>query len=131
MARLILDTSVLVAFERATQRLETLSDGEHDVALAAITIAELCLGIHLGGQDRRARREAFVDEILATFSIEPYEVDVAREHAILLAHTRRSGRPRGVHDLIIAATARARDRAVVTLDVAGFEGLPGVEVRAI
>jgi len=34
----------------------------------------------------------------------------------------------GAHDLIIAATARAGGRTVVTADAAAFAGLPGVAV---
>jgi predicted nucleic acid-binding protein len=39
------------------------------------------------------------------------------------------GTPRGAHDLIIAATARATSRTVVTSDRTGFIDLPGVNVR--
>jgi tRNA(fMet)-specific endonuclease VapC len=42
---------------------------------------------------------------------------------------RRAGRPRGAHDLIIAATAVATGRIVVTADGDGFADLPGVSVR--
>jgi tRNA(fMet)-specific endonuclease VapC len=48
---------------------------------------------------------------------------------MLLAHVGRTGRARGAHDLIIAATAAARDRFVVSTDSAGFADLPGVSVR--
>lgn len=131
MARVILDTSVLVAAERAARPPQGLADDEDDVALAAITIAELYLGLHLGGEERRKRREEFLSEVLAVFVIEPYGVDSAKEHAMLLAETRRSGRSRGAHDLMIAATARARSRTIVTSDASGFEGLPGVDVRVV
>jgi tRNA(fMet)-specific endonuclease VapC len=47
----------------------------------------------------------------------------------LLVAVSKSGRPRGAHDLIIAATARATGRIVVTADQSGFDGLPGVKVR--
>lgn len=59
-------------------------------------------------------------------AIEPYDLDVAEAHAALLAHVRRAGTPRGAHDLIIAATARAHKRKVVSLDESGFAELPGV-----
>jgi predicted nucleic acid-binding protein len=44
---------------------------------------------------------------------------------------RRDGRVglRGAHDLVIAATALARERVVVTADQSGFSELPGVAVR--
>ena len=41
---------------------------------------------------------------------------MANHHAALLAHTHKSGIPRGAHDLIIAATARANGRILVTTD---------------
>jgi tRNA(fMet)-specific endonuclease VapC len=61
-----------------------------------------------------------------------YTPQVAIHHAALLAHTRRTGRPRGAHDLIIAATARASSRVLVTTDSkAGFDDLPDVAVRLL
>ncbi|MDP8930282.1 MAG: hypothetical protein M3O70_17365 [Actinomycetota bacterium] len=53
-------------------------------------------------------------------------------HAALLAHVSRGGRPRGAHDMIIAATARATERVLVTTDAqAGFAGLPEVTIRLL
>lgn len=102
---------------------------EDDVAIAAISAAELIVGVELANEERRVERKAFVAAILETISVEVYDLDVARAHGALLAHARRSGRPRGAHDLIIAATARARDREVVSADVDGFADLPEVAIR--
>lgn len=61
-----------------------------------------------------------------------YTTDDAPHHAELVAHVRRAGRPRGALDLIIAATARATRRTLLTTDRrAGFEDLPGVAVRFV
>ncbi len=129
LARLILDTTVLVTAARSREPLEAVIDDEDDVAIAAITAAELLVGVELAERRARERRRSFVDEILATIPIEIYDLDVARAHASLLAQTRRSGRPRGAHDLLIAATAVARSRIVVSADPAGFAELPGVDLR--
>ena len=129
MARhLILDTTVLVTAERGTVRLGGLLDDADDVAIAAITAAELLVGVELADARRRQAREAFVGDVLATIPVEEYDLDVARAHARLLAHVRRTGLPRGAHDLIIAATATATGRTVVTSDAAGFDWLPDVAV---
>ena len=104
-------------------------DDEDDVAMAAVTVAELLVGVALADERHRTKRQAFVDDLTAVLPIEPYDIDVARAHAGLMAHTRRTGRPRGAHDLVIAATAVARSREVVTLDASGFVDLPGVRVR--
>jgi tRNA(fMet)-specific endonuclease VapC len=102
---------------------------EDDVVIAAVTAAELLVGVELADGRNRRRRRSFVEDVLATIPSESYDLEVARVHASLLAHARRSGRPRGAHDLLIAATAIARGRAVVSADPAGFADLPGVTLR--
>lgn len=126
--RLIFDTAVLVTAERGTTALEKLLQDEDDVAIAAVTAAELLVGVELADRGRQAARSAFVDDVLATIPVEEYDLDVARAHARLLAHVRRTGKPRGAHNLIIAATALATSRMVVSPDVAGFDQLPDVIV---
>jgi tRNA(fMet)-specific endonuclease VapC len=106
-----------------------IEDGD-DVAIAAITAAELKVGVQLAKGRRRDKRERFVAAVLDAVSIEPYDVEVAEAHADLLAHVRRTGTPRGAHDLIIAATARARQRQIVSTDQTGFVELPGVSISA-
>lgn len=127
MERLILDSGVLIAFERA-QGVDVVSD-EADIALAAITASELLVGIELADTRRRAARQQTVTAILQTFEVLPFDLDVAHHHAELFAHARRSGRPRGAHDLQIAATARSTGRTVITTDNRAFDDLPGVRHR--
>jgi len=104
-----------------------IDDGD-DVAVAAITVAELKVGVQMAQGRRREKRERFVVAVLDAVSVEPYDLDVADAHAALLAHVRRQGTPRGAHDLIIAATARAKGRLVVSLDQSGFAELPEVSI---
>lgn len=120
---------MLIGIERRRATLEEFIRDDDDVAMAAVTLAELLVGVALAGVRHRPRREALVDDLVAVLPVEAYDADVARAHATLMAHVRRVGRPRGAHDLIIAATALARNREVVTLDTPGFADLPGVRVR--
>ena len=129
MARLILDTTVLVTADREGTQLDDLLADEDDVAIAAITAAELLVGVHLADDAHRAGRIAFVDDVLSTIPIEDYDLPAARAHAELLAHVRRTGRPRGAHDLVIAATASATRRIVLSADTGAFADLPGVAHR--
>jgi tRNA(fMet)-specific endonuclease VapC len=128
VGRLILDTAILISAERDQASLEQVVGDDDDVAIAAITAAELLVGVELAGARRRARRAAFVDALLETVVVEDYTLDTAAAHAALLAFVKRSGTPRGAHDLMIAATAVATERSIVTTDVRGFERLPGVAV---
>ena len=130
MTNLLLDTTFLVDAERAGDNLDDLIADEDDVAVAAITIAELRVGVELATSANRPGRELFVDTVIASIPIIDYDLNVAEVHAKLLAEARRRGRPRGAHDLIIAATARATGRVVLTADAPAFSDLPDVVVRA-
>jgi tRNA(fMet)-specific endonuclease VapC len=130
--RLILDTGVLIAVERRKVVLDRVLADDDDPVIAAVTAAELLQGVELADDTNRLARQSFVDAILATVPVEEYTVDIARAHARLLAYVRRTGLPRGAHDLIIAATALSTARTVVTYDKrARFDDLPGVRVRRL
>ena len=129
MDRLILDTGVLVATVRGRA---TVSD-DADIAIPAVAIAEYLAGVHLDPDaGRQAAQKAFLNEVLAVIPVCDYDRTVAEYHADLLAGTARAGGCRGPHDLIIAATALATARTILTTDVqARFDELPDVDARVI
>lgn len=124
--RLILDTNVLIAYERRT--LDRSSFNEDDLAVAALSIAEYRVGIELADTASRAAQRARALAVLtAGMAVLDYTEATAAHHAGLIAHTRRAGRHRGPYDLIIAAHAVESDRIVVSRDArARFGDLPGV-----
>ena len=126
MSRLLLDTAFLIDAERSDSYLDDLIDDDDDVAVAAITVAELKVGVALSKGKTKQSRQSLVDEIVASVPIVNYDLEVAEAHATLLVEVRRQGRPRGAHDLIIAASALSSGRAVVTADQSAFRDLPGV-----
>lgn len=130
MTRLLFDTTFLIDTERSGDELDDVVDDDDDVAIAAVTIAELRVGALLATRRRKGARSAYVDDIIATIPVLAYDAEVAEAHAALLVEVRSQGKPRGAHDLIIAATARAFDRTVVSADLSAFTDLPGVETRA-
>jgi tRNA(fMet)-specific endonuclease VapC len=126
----LLDTNFLIDAERDDAALGAAIDDDDDVAIAAVTVAELLVGVQLADtKRRRIAREAFVQQVLDTVPVISYDEHIARSHADLLVAVRRAGRPRGAHDLIIAATAHATGRTVVTGDGSAFADLPGVALR--
>ena len=124
--RLILDTNVLIAYERGTIDRAALDNDE--LAVAAITVAEYRVGIELADSaERAANRARALTAIMSVVDVLDYTGTTAAHHAQLIAHVRRTGAPRGAHDLIIAAHAAETGRTVVTRDLkARFSGLPGV-----
>ncbi len=124
--RLILDTNVLIAYERGAID-QTMLDND-ELAIAAVSVAEYRVGIELANTPAHAadRARALV-AITSVVEVMDYSEATAAHHARLLAHVRRRGLPRGAHDLIIAAHAAQTGRTVVSHDaIARFEDLPGV-----
>jgi tRNA(fMet)-specific endonuclease VapC len=91
--RLILDTGVLVASERAQDSWGDLLRPDDDVALAAVTVAELRTGVELASASRREAREAFLVHVLRAIPVENYNLAVAQVHGRLLAIVHRKLEP--------------------------------------
>ena len=126
--RLIVDTGVLIASERGRNSLAKVVEADDDLVIAAITVAELRTGIELASEQHRGARAEFLVAVLETWPVEPDDLATAEAHGRLLAHVHRSGTKRVAHDLIIAATAVASNRVVLTTDRnAHFDDLPGVD----
>ena len=129
--RLILDTNVLIAYERGTIDRAALDNDE--LAIAAVSVVEYRVGIELADTPERAadRARALV-AITSAVDVLDYTEATAAYHARLIAHARRTGKARGAHDLIIAAHALQSGRIVLTFDAnARFGDLPGVSATAI
>lgn len=124
--RLILDTNVLIAYERGT--IDRAALDEDELAIASISVAEYRVGIELADTpERAAERARALTAITSVIDVLDYTATTAAQHGRLLAHVRRSGTPRGAHDLIIAAHAAETGRTVVSRDVkARFNDLPGI-----
>lgn len=118
-----------MAAERGVRGLTRLVEEGEEAAIAAVTVAELLMGVGLADEHHRPRRESWVAGLLSVIDVEDYDRDVARVHADLMLQCRRVGRPRGPFDLMIAATAVARGRTLITLDARSVADLPGVRVR--
>src|SRR4051794_35382642 len=114
MAQLI-DTSVFIALERSRLSVDHLrgSMPGESAALAVVTASEMLAGVYRADTpEPRARREAFVEEVLATLPVIAFDLSVARLYARIGEDMRAMGRPVGAHDLQIAATALAHGYTV-------------------
>ena len=103
-------TSVFVAAERGRLNPATLrhEDDNEEIAMAAITASELLHGVHrLKGAVARTRAERFVEDLLSSIPVIPFDLHVARMHARLDAELSSAGTAVGDADLLIASTAVA------------------------
>jgi predicted nucleic acid-binding protein len=124
--RLILDTNILIAYERGTIDRSVLDEDE--LAIALVSVAEYRVGIEMADTaERAAERARALTAITSTVDVLDYTQATAAHHGRLLALVRRSGAPRGAHDLIIAAHAAETGRSILSRDTkARFGELPGV-----
>ncbi|MBX3144309.1 MAG: PIN domain-containing protein [Trueperaceae bacterium] len=129
--RVILDTNLLIDYERGTVDRSKIDDDE--VAIASITVAEYRTGIELADTaERAAARSRALAAIIGSVEVLDYTEATAVHHARLIAHARRSGKPRGAHDLIVAAHAAQTDRVLLSRDaLARFGDLPGVKAESL
>ncbi len=132
---LILDTSVVIAAERrghsVRQILEQLktSYGEIQIGLSVVTVVELTHGIQRAGtEERRQRRQAFVDELIRAVPVHPVTIETARLAGRIEGNQAAVGVTIAFEDLLIAATALQLDYGVATGNVRHFEVVPGLKV---
>ncbi len=130
--RLIVDTGILIALERGLIPPGRVLTPEDDVAMSAVTLAELTHGAIRAHDNTRARRQEFINDLVSLLPVEAYDAKVARIHGELLAYTFQAGQRRGAYDLIIAATAVLSQRTIMTTDRrASFADLPGVLAEVV
>jgi len=126
---IILDSSILVAFERRRFDLERLLMDHSPPAIAAITAAELLIGVERANTpERRGRRETFVHNLFARMPVIPFELVQARLYATHFAELAGRGEIIGDRDLQIAVTALSRNEALVTLNVGEFRRVTGLQL---
>ena len=124
-ARGLIDTSVVIDLE-----LIDPSDLPVEVAISAVTMAELAAGPH-ATQDaaERARRQERLQRAEATFEPLPVDAAAARAYGRVYAAVAAKGRKargRRALDLLIAATAVAADLALYTRNPDDFADLTGM-----
>jgi predicted nucleic acid-binding protein len=132
---LILDSSVAIAAERRGDTVQAFlqraiaTAGDQEAALSAVGVVELVHGIHRADSpERRARREAFVEELLSTVAIYPLTTDVARLAGKLDAEQQSRGIVVPFADLLIGATALSLGFSVLTVNARHFGRVPGLAV---
>jgi predicted nucleic acid-binding protein len=124
----LLDTNIVSEWMRPRPDpgvMRWLAEADEDrVYLSVVTLAELRRGIDrlADGQRRRRLEDWLSREIPQRFEgrILPIGATIAHAWGELVAKSERAGRPLGVMDAFIAATAAVHDLAVVSRDTTAF-----------
>jgi predicted nucleic acid-binding protein len=132
MAGVVLDTSVWIHMER-TERLHPLLSSDDELFMSAPALAELKQAVLATRRTQEARNlsELALQSFLDNSTFLPIDEKTAEIFAQLKEASNSSGRPRGINDLWIAASAIQYRAELVTLDRAAmFQDLPGLTVRS-
>ncbi|MCX5832349.1 MAG: type II toxin-antitoxin system VapC family toxin [Deltaproteobacteria bacterium] len=131
---IIFDTSAIIGIERGHESLDTLIAGreEEPFGISVITAAELLHGVERADtEERKLRRQAFVEKVIESFPVFPFDLMTGRIYASIWAAVAKKGWTVGAHDLIIAATAICLDYTVVTANIRDFEKIPGIKFERL
>ena len=132
---LILDSSVIIAAERKRQTVEEFltsvgqTFGEVEIAISAVTLAELVHGIARANtpEIRRGRR-SFIDELKKHVPVHPITDSTAEIAGQISGEEAAKGTTLPADDLLIGASAIEQGYAVATLNTRHFQKIPGLQV---
>ncbi len=97
--------------------------------MSAVTASELLVGVERANTaQRRARRGAFVENLLAIIPVLEFTLPLARTHARMIAALSKNVTA-GAHDAIIAATAVHHGYGLLTRNVADFKIFQGLKIE--
>jgi predicted nucleic acid-binding protein len=128
----LIDSSVLIAAERGQVDVASRTKGREDEPffVSVVSASELLHGVWRAEEPgRRAKRQAFVEDILRKLPILPVDLSVARTHAHIWADLQARGKLIGCHDLWLAATSFTHGLTLVTRNLREFERVPGLSVE--
>ena len=135
---LILDSCVIIAGERqgysVRQILEQIESvcTDDEIGLSVVTIVELTHGVHRAKADeRRKRRQAFVDELIRDVPVYPVTVEIARIAGQIEGEQAEMGMSVAFEDLLIAATALSLNFGVATGNVRHFQLIPSLRILSV
>ena len=124
----LLDTDVCVWLIRGREPLVSAvsSQSPEDLAIASMTEAELWYGAWKGGREANVAATGQLVEEIGT--VLPFGSTAAKIHAEVRLALRQT--PISERDLVIASTALASQRTLVTGNVREFSRVPGLEIES-
>ncbi|MGP8246599.1 MAG: PIN domain-containing protein [Bryobacteraceae bacterium] len=132
---LILDSSVVIAAERKGLTVEGLlalieqAFGEIEIAISAVTVAELVHGVVRSNTPAvRQRRRAFIDELKKHVPVHPVTDGTAEVAGQLSGEQAAKGITIPADGLLIGASAIEQGYALATLNARHFQQIPGLQV---
>jgi tRNA(fMet)-specific endonuclease VapC len=126
----MLDTNICIyVLKHHSDRLRHRFKVTPDLAMSAITYAELCFGIENGDPSARRERWRQLELFTRRLLVLPVAQSVGPIYGRIRAELRRRGRMIGNNDLFIAAHALTEDAVLVSNNQKEFQRVPGLRVE--
>jgi len=126
----LLDTNIVSYWMRGDEHVIERAKGHPpaELALAAITLAEVLYGIARSPGKKRERRRK-IGQITSLVRLYPFDEQVAEAYAQVRLGLEKAGTPISERDTQIAATALAHGLTVVTHNEREFTRVPRLQVE--
>jgi tRNA(fMet)-specific endonuclease VapC len=135
---LILDTSVIARAERRGHSVAKIlaqileKYGEAEIGVSVVTLAELTHGVQrCKTEAQRQRSQAFVDDVLATFTIYPVTAEIAQRVGVISGQAAERRITLPFEDLLIGGTALQLGFELATHNARDFERIPDLIVKEL
>ena len=129
MTDYLLDTDICIYWLKGSQAVKDhlLNAGTEHIAISVITAAELYFGAY---NSVRVKENHFqLERFLDTITVLPLENSVLQTFGVLKAELRKEGQALADFDLLIAATALAEGRVMVTNNIRHYERIPYIRLE--
>jgi predicted nucleic acid-binding protein len=121
----LIDTNILSELPKrnADPRVVSWFGSQTSIVLSVITLEELIYGVERTRPEQAGRLRSWLERLLAIPPrVIPVDEEIARAAGLLRASRERAGRIMTQADALIAATAAATGRILVTRNVKDFDG---------
>ncbi len=125
----ILDTNTLIYFFKGMGNIpeKLLSTSPKEISIPSIVLFELEVGI--AKSNLPEKRQAQLKEICALVEVLSFGETEASAAALIRAQLEKKGTPIGPYDLLIAGTAKANQRILVTNNTKEFSRVTDLKIE--
>ena len=129
MIKYMLDTNIVIYVikSRPIEVLDTFNKYVGQMCISTITLAELFHGVEKS--ERKEHNLKVIEDFISRLAVLEYGDKAAAHYGDIRANLEKKGKPIGVNDLYIAGHARSEGLALVTNNLAEFEGVEGIRLE--
>ena len=126
----LLDTNIVSYWMRGDKTIisRLMTFRPFDLAISAITLAEILYGIEKSPVRKQERRQR-IDSICSQLEVIVFDEHAAETYSIIRARLERNGTPISERDIQIASIAIAGQYIVVTHNTKEFERIAGLAIE--